>query len=85
MIFPSIVTYLDDGSLLTAYEARAQLATQPLHTIFNAKRFIGHRTRRSSDEEGHEESEDGEGGGTLWCFHLVGRVFVVKTLHRLWM
>eukprot|EP01039_Chlorochromonas_danica_P013281 gene13281-15343_t len=46
-IFPSIVTYLDNGDILTAYEAMAQLSQQPLRTIYNAKRFIG----RSLEDE----------------------------------
>lgn len=45
-IFPSIISYVP-GDILSLYEARAQLETNPENTIFNAKRFIG----RTLDEE----------------------------------
>ena len=46
-LFPSVVTYSDNGVTHTGYDAMAYLQTQPDNTIFNAKRFIG----RSLDEE----------------------------------
>jgi len=40
-IFPSIVSYLDNGEIVVGYEALRQLSSNPHNTIFNAKRFIG--------------------------------------------
>lgn len=45
-IFPSIVSYLEDGRILAGYAALPYTATHPKSTIFNAKRFIG----RSPDD-----------------------------------
>lgn len=46
-IFPSIVSYQDNGEILVAYDAISQLSKLPKNTIYNAKRFIG----RSLEEE----------------------------------
>ena len=40
-IFPSIVTYHDNGDISVAYDALPYLTTHPKHTIYNAKRFMG--------------------------------------------
>lgn len=40
-LFPSVVTYSDNGVIYTGYDAISYLQTQPENTIFNAKRFIG--------------------------------------------
>lgn len=49
-IFPSIVSYLEDGGIVAGYDALPYMATHPKSTIFNAKRFIG---RSSDDAEFH--------------------------------
>eukprot|EP01039_Chlorochromonas_danica_P009972 gene9971-11022_t len=46
-IFPSMVSYQDNGEILVAYEALAKQAFSPQNTIYNAKRFIG----KSLEEE----------------------------------
>eukprot|EP01035_Chromulina_nebulosa_P043405 gene43405-58788_t len=46
-IFPSVVSYQDNGEILTAYDALPYLSRKPLNTIYNAKRFIG----RSLEDE----------------------------------
>jgi molecular chaperone DnaK (HSP70) len=46
-LFPSIVSYGDDGQIYTLHEAFNRLEDYPRDTIFNAKRFIG----RSLDED----------------------------------
>ena len=46
-IFPSIISYGDNGNILAAYDAIPQLSLNPTNTIYNAKRFIG----RSLEEE----------------------------------
>eukprot|EP01031_Cornospumella_fuschlensis_P025351 gene25351-30612_t len=46
-IFPSIVSYLDNGEILVGYEALAKQSAYPQNTIYNAKRFIG----KSLEEE----------------------------------
>lgn len=46
-LFPSVVTYSDNGVIHSGYDAIAYLQTRPENTIFNAKRFIG----RSLDED----------------------------------
>jgi len=40
-IFPSIVSFTDNGQSVAGYEALARLSDDPRNTIFNAKRFIG--------------------------------------------
>ncbi|OWY90676.1 Heat shock protein70, partial [Phytophthora megakarya] len=40
-LVPSTVAFLPDGEVLVGREARAHRTTDPQHTIFNAKRFIG--------------------------------------------
>lgn len=40
-IFPSIVSYQDNGQILAGYDALPELSTSPQNTIFNSKRFIG--------------------------------------------
>ena len=40
-LFPSVVTYSDNGIIYTGYDAISYLQTQPENTIFNSKRFIG--------------------------------------------
>lgn len=46
-IFPSVVSYRDNGEILVAYEALPELNKHPQNSIYNAKRFIG----RSLEEE----------------------------------
>eukprot|EP01032_Pedospumella_encystans_P010740 gene10740-12528_t len=46
-IFPSIVSYLDNGEIQVGYNALPHLSTHSDNTIYNAKRFIG----RSLQEE----------------------------------
>jgi molecular chaperone DnaK (HSP70) len=46
-IFPSIVSYLDNGEIRSCYDALPLLKKDPEKTIYNAKRFIG----RSLDDE----------------------------------
>ena len=41
LLFPSVVTFSDNGIIHTGYDAISYLQTQPENTIFNAKRFIG--------------------------------------------
>lgn len=43
VLVPSTVAFLPDGGILIGREARAHYTTDPRHTIFNAKRFIGQR------------------------------------------
>lgn len=40
-IFPSVVSYMDSGHILAAYDALPQLSLNSMNTIYNAKRFIG--------------------------------------------
>jgi len=40
-IFPSIVSYLDNGEIRSCYDALPLLKKDPEKTIYNAKRFIG--------------------------------------------
>jgi molecular chaperone DnaK (HSP70) len=44
-IFPSVVTYMDNGDILAAYQAMPYMNLRPASTIFNAKRFIGKSLR----------------------------------------
>jgi molecular chaperone DnaK (HSP70) len=39
-IFPSIVSFLPNGKVVSAWEARDRLGAHPQDTIFNAKRFL---------------------------------------------
>ncbi|KAG2793718.1 hypothetical protein PC129_g22273 [Phytophthora cactorum] len=41
VLVPSTVAFLPNGGVLVGREARAYRTTDPQHTIFNAKRFIG--------------------------------------------
>ena len=41
MIFPSVVSYLPAGKVVTAYDAVSRMSDDPQNTIFNSKRFIG--------------------------------------------
>ncbi|KAL3659643.1 hypothetical protein V7S43_015318 [Phytophthora oleae] len=41
VLVPSTVAFLPNGGVLVGREARAHRTTDPQHTIFNAKRFIG--------------------------------------------
>jgi molecular chaperone DnaK len=47
---PSVVAYGKDGEVLVGQVARRQAVTNPEHTIFSAKRFIGRRFDESKDE-----------------------------------
>jgi len=40
-IFPSVVSFMEDGQSVVGYEAQKRLSDDPRNTIFNAKRFIG--------------------------------------------
>lgn len=40
-IFPSIVSYHENGDIFVGYDAMPYLTTHPKNTIYNAKRFIG--------------------------------------------
>ena len=42
-IFPSVVHYKDDGSVAVGYDALPALLTDPKHTVYNSKRFIGRK------------------------------------------
>ena len=42
-IFPSIVSYQENGDILAGYQAYPFTSLKPASTIFNAKRFIGKR------------------------------------------
>jgi molecular chaperone DnaK (HSP70) len=42
-IFPSVVSYMDNGEIKVGYEAVTQLSSCAENTIYNAKRFIGRR------------------------------------------
>jgi len=46
-IFPSIVSYRENGDIAVGYDAYSYLSKDPQNTIYNAKRFIG----RSLEEE----------------------------------
>ncbi len=46
-IFPSIVSYRNNGEIVVGYDALGDLSSRPQNTIYNAKRFIG----RSLDED----------------------------------
>jgi molecular chaperone DnaK (HSP70) len=54
-IFPSVVSYLLDGSVIAGYDALERLSTFPLDTIYESKRFIG----RSLGEEGVQNYASG--------------------------
>jgi len=41
LLVPSVVSYLENGTAVVGDAAVALRATRPLHTVFNAKRFIG--------------------------------------------
>ena len=47
-IFPSIVSYHDNGDISVGYDALPYLVSHPKNTIYNAKRFIG-RSLEESD------------------------------------
>lgn len=50
-IFPSIISFANNGEIYGLYDAMPYLSTNPANTIFNAKRFIGKRF----DEEDVED------------------------------
>lgn len=53
-IFPSVVSYLDNGKIERFYEAVALGGSNPENTIYNAKRFIG----REIDEDVKKYAEN---------------------------
>ncbi|KAG1690879.1 hypothetical protein DVH05_027481 [Phytophthora capsici] len=67
VLVPSTVAFLPDGGVLVGREARVHRTTDPQHTIFNAKRFIGQSYVMTS--------ETNEKGVTPY-------EFVVKQMHR---
>eukprot|EP01035_Chromulina_nebulosa_P018301 gene18301-23985_t len=48
LIFPSVVHYQSNGEILAGYDALPFLTSDPLNTIYNAKRFIGKNWNDSS-------------------------------------
>ncbi|KAE8904322.1 hypothetical protein PF005_g15555 [Phytophthora fragariae] len=62
LLVPSTVAFLPDGEVIVGRRARAHRTTDPKHTIFNAKRFIG----RSYEEV--VESEVDSNGVTPYEF-----------------
>ncbi|KAL4130198.1 hypothetical protein PRIC2_006204 [Phytophthora ramorum] len=56
ILVPSTVAFLPHGEMLVGREARAHRTTDPQHTIFNAKRFIGRKydevVRSEADSNG---------------------------------
>mmetsp|Transcript_1538 Transcript_1538/g.3304 ORF Transcript_1538/g.3304 Transcript_1538/m.3304 type:complete len:438 (+) Transcript_1538:86-1399(+) len=50
-IFPSIVSYLDNGEIKVGYDALPHLSTHPDNTIYNAKRFIGRSLSEADVQE----------------------------------
>lgn len=42
-IFPSVVAYREGGDVAVGYDALASLLTDPEHTVYNSKRFIGRK------------------------------------------
>ena len=54
-IFPSVVSYLLDGSVIAGYDALERLSTFPLDTIYESKRVMG----RSLGEEGVQNYASG--------------------------
>lgn len=49
-IFPSIVSFQDDGKVLRLYDALPYLSSDPDNTIYNSKRFIGRNADADSGE-----------------------------------
>jgi molecular chaperone DnaK len=47
---PSVVAYAEDGEILVGQVARRQAVTNPAHTVFSAKRFMGRRFDESKGE-----------------------------------
>ncbi|EEY66816.1 hsp70-like protein [Phytophthora infestans T30-4] len=64
VLVPSTVAFLPSGAVLVGREARAHRTTDPQHTIFNAKRFIG------QSYEDVLTSEADENGGTPYEFSV---------------
>ncbi|KAG6615649.1 hsp70-like protein [Phytophthora cinnamomi] len=62
VLVPSTVAFLPNGGVIVGREARAHRTTDPQHTIFNAKRFIG----RSYEDV--VESEVDSNGATPYEF-----------------
>lgn len=52
-IFPSIVSFQDEGKLFRLYDAMEYLSSDPENTIYNSKRFIG----RNADADDGELKE----------------------------
>jgi len=48
---PSVVSFLENGDRLVGEAARAMQVTNPQHTIYSIKRFMGRRHREVSSEE----------------------------------
>ena len=48
---PSVVAFLDNGEVLVGQRARNQAITNPRHTIFSIKRFMGRRHGEVRQEE----------------------------------
>jgi molecular chaperone DnaK (HSP70) len=50
-IFPSVVSYLDNGKILVGYDAVPMLTQRPASTIYNSKRFIGRKLDTEDNRE----------------------------------
>ncbi len=62
---PSMVAYTGKGERLVGQPAKNQMVTNPEHTVFSIKRFMGRRYEEVSEEIGmvpYHISKDGSGG-----------------------
>ena len=71
---PSVVAYTKDGSeILVGPAARRQAVTNPINTIFSAKRFIGCRFSEVGEEAKNVPYTVKEGNGGAAVFSVNGK------------
>lgn len=67
---PSVVAYAKDGEVLVGVTARRQAVTNPKHTVYSAKRFIGCKYSERKEEANNMPYVVKEGKGGLAVFAI---------------
>ncbi len=70
---PSVVAFTKDGEVLVGAAARRQAVTNPLNTVFSAKRFIGSTFAERSDEAGKVPYSVTKGSNGMPVFGVNGK------------
>lgn len=70
---PSVVAYTKDGDILVGAAARRQAITNPLNTVFSAKRFVGCRFAERADEAKKMPYKVKSGPGNSSIFEIQGK------------